>query len=101
MLKRIGLGLLVLIAFVALAGLVWEPLTATAAAPPPARTYDTRIVRDEFGVPHIFGTTDADTAYGLAYAHAEDDFSTLEQVVAMTRGRATGLPACWGPATCS
>lgn len=91
MLKRIGLGLLVLIAFVALAGLVWEPLTATAAAPPPARTYDTRIVRDEFGVPHIFGTTDADTAYGLAYAHAEDDFSTLEQVVAMTRGRAGSI----------
>lgn len=91
MLKRIGLGLLVLIALVALAGLVWEPLTATAGTPPPARTYDARIVRDEFGVPHIFGKTDADTAYGLAYAHAEDDFSTLEQVVAMTRGRAGAI----------
>ena len=91
MLKRIGLGLLVFIALVAIAGLAWEPLTATAAAPPPARIYDARIVRDEFGVPHIFGTTDADTAYGLAYAHAEDDFSTLEQVVAMTRGRAGAI----------
>jgi acyl-homoserine-lactone acylase len=90
-LRKIGLGLLVLIAIVLVAGLVWEPITATASAPPPARTYDARIVRDEFGVPHIFGKTDADTAYGLAYAHAEDDFSTLEQVVAMTRGRAGAI----------
>jgi acyl-homoserine-lactone acylase len=90
-LRKIGLGLLVLVAIILVAGLVWEPLTATAGPPPPARTYDTRIVRDEWGVPHVFGKTDADTAYGLAYAHAEDDFSTLEQVVAMTRGRAGAI----------
>jgi acyl-homoserine-lactone acylase len=37
------------------------------------------IVRDSFGVPHIFARTDGEVAYGLAYAHAEDDFSTLQQ----------------------
>ena len=37
------------------------------------------IVRDAFGVPHIFGKTDADVAYGLAWAHAEDDFKTIQQ----------------------
>lgn len=37
------------------------------------------IVRDQFGVPHIFGKTDADVAYGLAWAHAEDDFKTIQQ----------------------
>ncbi len=37
------------------------------------------IVRDNFGVPHIFGKTDADVAYGLAWAHAEDDFKTIQQ----------------------
>ena len=73
------------------AALVWEPMLAQQAAPPPLRKYDARIVRDEFGVPHIFGKTDADTAYGLAYAHSEDDFSTLQQVVAMTRGRTGAL----------
>jgi acyl-homoserine-lactone acylase len=69
------------------AAAIWEPLVATSALPPPEQRYDARIVRDEFGVPHIFGKTDADTAYGLAYAHSEDDFSTLQEVVAMTRGR--------------
>jgi len=36
------------------------------------------IVRDDFGVPHIFGKTDAEVAYGLAWAHAEDDFETIQ-----------------------
>jgi acyl-homoserine-lactone acylase len=36
------------------------------------------IVRDSFGVPHIFAKTDAEVAYGLAWAHAEDDFETIQ-----------------------
>ena len=36
------------------------------------------IVRDSFGVPHIFAGTDAEVAYGLAFAHAEDDFKTIQ-----------------------
>ncbi|MBI5858207.1 MAG: penicillin acylase family protein [Sphingobacteriales bacterium] len=50
------------------------------------------IARDSFGVPHIFAPTDAEVAYGLAWAHAEDDFETL-QLVALS-GKAlvgTGL----------
>lgn len=78
---------LALIVVLLIVGLIWEPLASRAGTPPPARQYDARIVRDEFGTPHIFGPTDADTAYGLAWAHAEDDFSTIEEVVAMTRGR--------------
>ena len=31
------------------------------------------------GVPHIYGNTDAETAYGLAWAHAEDDFQTIQE----------------------
>ena len=41
---------------------------------------DVEIVRDKFGVPHIFGKTDADVAYGLAWANAEDDFETIQSV---------------------
>ncbi len=37
------------------------------------------IVRDKYGVPHIFGKTDAEVAYGLAWASAEDDFKTSQQ----------------------
>ena len=36
------------------------------------------IVRDSFGVPHIFANTDSEVAFGLAYAHAEDDFKTIQ-----------------------
>ena len=37
------------------------------------------IVRDSFGVPHIYAPTDAAVAYGLAWANAEDDFKTIQQ----------------------
>jgi hypothetical protein len=37
------------------------------------------IARDSFGVPHIYGHTDADAAYGLAWAHCEDDFTSINQ----------------------
>lgn len=49
--------------------------------------YDVRLLRDEWGVPHIFGKTDADVAYGLAYAHAEDDFETMQGVLLAARGK--------------
>lgn len=57
-----------------------------AAAIEAAKAYDARIIRDRFGVPHIYGRRDADVAFGLAYAHAEDDWKTIEEVVLFTRG---------------
>lgn len=80
-----ALGILALFAAVGL--MTWEPFTAQAPSAPSGRNYRAEIVRDEWGVPHIYGKTDADVAYGVARAHAEDDFRTLEDVVAMTRGR--------------
>ncbi|SHG18958.1 acyl-homoserine-lactone acylase [Microbulbifer donghaiensis] len=52
-----------------------------------ARHYDVEILRDNWGVPHIYGDTDADAAFGLAYAHAEDDFATIQNVILATRGQ--------------
>ena len=37
-----------------------------------------QIVRDKWGVPHIFAKTDAEAAYGLAWAHAEDNFEDIQ-----------------------
>ena len=37
------------------------------------------IVRDEFGIPHIYAKTDAEVAYGLAWVNAEDDFKTIQE----------------------
>lgn len=36
------------------------------------------IIRDKWGIPHIYGKTDADTVFGLMYAQAEDDFNRIE-----------------------
>jgi acyl-homoserine-lactone acylase len=44
------------------------------------------IVRDSFGVPHIFAKTDAEVAYGLAWAEAEDDFKSMQMVVLPAKG---------------
>ena len=43
--------------------------------------YDVTIYRDIWGVPHVYGETDQDAAFGLAYAHAEDDFKTIQDVL--------------------
>ena len=37
------------------------------------------IVRDIYGVPHIYAKTDAEVAYGLAWVNAEDDFKTIQE----------------------
>ena len=49
--------------------------------------YNATIIRDRFGVPHISGPRDADAAFGLAYAHAEDDFETIQRAFLAARGR--------------
>lgn len=56
------------------------PLIAKAAA------YDALIERDGFGVPHISGARDADVAFGIGYAHSEDDFTTIAEALLVTRG---------------
>ena len=87
-LKIAGWVLLALLLAALVALMVWEPLAAKRGdAPAAARVYEAEIVRSEFGVPHIYGETDADVAYGVAIAHSQDDFATLQDVAAMTRGR--------------
>lgn len=44
------------------------------------------IARDSFGVPHIFAKTDPQVSYGLAWAHAEDDFKSLQMVALPSKG---------------
>ncbi len=49
--------------------------------------YHVSVLRDTWGVPHVFGKTDADAAYGLAWAHAEDDFPTIQRQLLGARGK--------------
>lgn len=37
------------------------------------------IIRDDYGVPHIYGKTDADAVFGMLYAQCEDDFPRVER----------------------
>jgi acyl-homoserine-lactone acylase len=43
-----------------------------------ARAANVTIKRDTWGIPHIYGKTDADTVFGTLYAQAEDDFNRIE-----------------------
>ena len=45
------------------------------------------IARDTYGVPHIFAPTDPEVAYGLAWAHAEDDFTTIQTLLLTGKGK--------------
>ena len=53
---------------------------------PPKGAYDVEIIRDRYGVPHIYGKRDADVAYGLGYAATEDDFKNVSETILMSRG---------------
>jgi len=44
------------------------------------------IARDEWGVPHIFGNTDAEAAYGLAWSNAEDAFEEMQETLIVGKG---------------
>jgi acyl-homoserine-lactone acylase len=71
--------------------------TAAAQSPTPSGTDLARwsreaqsvtITRDDWGIPHISGKTDADAVFGLLYAQAEDDFNRVESNYFNPLGRA-------------
>jgi acyl-homoserine lactone acylase PvdQ len=45
------------------------------------------IIRDNYGIPHIYGKTDADCVFGLMYAQCEDDFGRVEDNYLTNLGR--------------
>jgi len=57
------------------------------------------ITRDDWGIPHVRGQSDADAVFGMIYAQAEDDFSRVEANYLTALGRtaeAEGEDALWG-----
>jgi acyl-homoserine-lactone acylase len=54
---------------------------------PTIRTNQITIARDSYGIPHIFAPTDPEVAYGLAWAHAEDDFKTIQTLILTGKGK--------------
>ncbi|WP_202806520.1 penicillin acylase family protein [Kribbella catacumbae] len=78
--------------------------TTAAAAPSPElarwrrQAARVRITRDDWGVAHVTGRTDADAVFGMMYAQAEDDFNRIENNYLVSLGRlaeAQGESAIW------
>ncbi|MEK6629979.1 MAG: penicillin acylase family protein, partial [Acidobacteriota bacterium] len=69
-----------LILILAVASVSWAPQTAVdkELAGWERQAQNVTIVRDDWGIPHIYGKTDADAVFGLMYAQAEDDFNRVE-----------------------
>lgn len=51
------------------------------------RAENVTIIRDDYGVPHIYGKTDADAVFGMLYAQSEDDFNRVERNYIWATGR--------------
>jgi acyl-homoserine-lactone acylase len=69
------------------AGLICLP--AARRSPPDDLAAHVTIYRDTYGIPHVFGETDASTVFGFAYAQAEDNFWRLEDNYIRAIGRRT------------
>jgi acyl-homoserine-lactone acylase len=75
----------------------------TAASPPGfarlrAEALHVTITRDDWGIAHVHGRTDADAVFGMIYAQAEDDFNRVETNLINSQGRlaeAEGESAIW------
>ncbi|MCX6331052.1 MAG: penicillin acylase family protein [Bacteroidetes bacterium] len=68
--------------------LIWtNSVIAQNTSSPIIRTDKITIARDQFGVPHIFAPTDPEVAYGLAWAHSEDDFTTIQTLMLTGKGK--------------
>jgi penicillin amidase/acyl-homoserine-lactone acylase len=84
---------IVVVLFAGLAAVVVSDRIAQPGSPDPAilvskaAQYHVRIRRDHYGVPHIRGQSDADVAFGLGFAHSEDDFATIQDVALACRGQ--------------
>jgi acyl-homoserine-lactone acylase len=64
----------------------------------PALAYEASIQRDDWGIAHVKGKSDADAVFGMVYAQAEDDFNRIELNYLTNLGRraeADGEQAIW------
>jgi acyl-homoserine-lactone acylase len=81
-----------------LAVVVLASCASYARLPETERARRVTIVRDDWGIAHVHGKTDADAVFGMIYAQAEDDFPRIETNYLNALGRlaeAEGEPALW------
>src|SRR5262245_16878488 len=76
----------------AVACIAWAPShaqtnPASSAAAWEKQAQNVTIIRDDWGIPHVYGKTDADAVFGVMYAQAEDDFNRVETNYLNAMGR--------------
>lgn len=64
-----------------------QPVPQTDIARWQQKAKQVTIIRDTWGVPHIYGKTDADVVFGLLYTQCEDDFGRVEENYITSTGR--------------
>ncbi len=64
-----------------------QPFSKTEIARWQKQAQQVTIIRDNWGIPHVYGKTDADAVFGLLYAQCEDDFSRVEMNYVEKLGR--------------
>src|SRR3982750_3320264 len=79
--------MILLLALVVAAPLPAQQPTSAEVAAWERRAQGVDITRDDWGIPHIHGKTDADAVFGLLYAQAEDDFNRVETNYINAMGR--------------
>src|SRR5665647_112934 len=68
-------------------GFAFQPAPAPEAAGWEQRARNVTIVRDDWGIAHVHGKTDADAVFGTMYTQAEDDFNRVETNYLNAMGR--------------
>src|SRR5438045_5060294 len=64
-----------------------QPFTTAEVKRWEAQSQRVTIIRDNWGIPHVYGKTDADAVFGLLYAQCEDDFKRVEMNALENLGR--------------
>src|ERR1700687_144016 len=85
MTKKLRLKPLILVLVAASAALAAQPPKDTARWDRQAR--NVTIIRDDWGIAHVYGKTDADAVFGMIYTQAEDDFNRVETNYLNSMGR--------------
>jgi acyl-homoserine lactone acylase PvdQ len=78
---------LVLLLAAACAAIAFQAAPTTEAARWKQQAANVTIVRDDWGIAHVYGKTDADAVFGMMYTQAEDDFNRVETNYLNAMGR--------------
>ena len=86
-LMRLHVKQFVLLLAAASAAFAFQPAESAEAARWKRQAANATIVRDDWGIAHVYGKTDADAVFGIMYTQAEDDFNRVETNYLNAMGR--------------